>query len=93
MDRIRDLLKVSLGQSLSSLREEDKVAASWPLACGKALAERGTIVGYERGIVRVQVEDRMWLRQLMSMREHIVGEMTRIAGVDVSDIHFEMKRQ
>lgn len=92
MDRIRDLLKVSLGQSLGSLREEDRVAASWPLACGKALAERGTIIGYECGIVRVQVEDRVWLRQLMSMRGHLAGEMTRIAGVDVDEIHFEMKR-
>jgi hypothetical protein len=92
MDRIRDLLKICLGQSLGSLCEEDRVAASWPLACGKALADRGTIVGYERGVVRVQVEDRVWLRQLMSIQGHLASEMTRIAGVYVSEIHFEMKR-
>jgi hypothetical protein len=92
MDRIRDLLKVCLGQSLGSLREEDRVAASWPLACGKALADRGTIVGYERGVVRVQVEDRAWLQQLTNIRGHLASEMTRIAGVTVSEIHFQMKR-
>ncbi len=92
MEGIRDLLKKSLGQSLSSLREEDKLAAAWPVACGKTMAERGTVVGYDDGVLRVHVENRAWLQQLMSMRGQLAGEMARIAGVRVSEIHFEMKR-
>jgi predicted nucleic acid-binding Zn ribbon protein len=92
MEGIRDLLKKSLGQSLSSLRDEDKLAAAWPVACGKTMAERGTVVGYDDGVLRVRVENRAWLQQLMSMRGQLVGEMARIAGVRVSEIHFEMKR-
>ena len=92
MQGIRDLLKKSLGQSLSSLREEDKLAAAWPVACGKRMAERATVMSYDNGVLRVQVENRAWLQQLMSMREQLAGEMTRIAGVRVSEIHFEMKR-
>ena len=92
MEGIRDLLKESLGQSLSSLRAEDKLAAAWPVACGKTMAERGTVVGYDDGVLRVQVENRAWLHQLMSMRGQLAGEMARIAGVMVSEIHFEMKR-
>jgi hypothetical protein len=53
MEGIRDLLKRSLGQSLNSLRDEDKLAAAWPVACGKTMAERGTIVGYDDGVLRV----------------------------------------
>ena len=92
MEGIRDLLKGSLGQSLNSLRDEDKLAAAWPVACGKTMAERGTVVGYDDGVLRVQVEDRAWLHQLMSMRGQLAREMARIAGVMVSEIHFEMKR-
>jgi hypothetical protein len=29
---------------------------------------------------------------MMSMRTQLAGEMARIAGVKVSEIHFEMKR-
>jgi predicted nucleic acid-binding Zn ribbon protein len=92
MEGMRDLLKRSLGRSLSALREEDRIAAAWPVACGKAMAEHGTVVGYEDGVVRVQVEEGIWLRQLISMRGQLAGEMARIAGVRVTEIHFEKKR-
>jgi len=94
LEGMRDLLKGSLGRSLEGLREEDRLAAAWPVACGKALAERGVIVGYTDGVVRVQVqvEDGAWLQQLISMRRQLAGEMARIAGVRVSEIHFEKKR-
>jgi predicted nucleic acid-binding Zn ribbon protein len=56
------------------------------------MAERGTVVSYDDGVLLVQVEDRAWLQQLTSMRGQLAGEMARIAGVRVSEIHFEMKR-
>ena len=92
MEGIRDSLKKSLGRSLKSLAEEDRLAAAWPVACGKTMAERGTVMGYDAGVLRVLVEDRAWLQQLMSMREQLARELARIAGVSVSEIHFEMKR-
>lgn len=92
MEGIRDSLKKSLGQSLNSLRDEDRLAAAWPVACGKTMAERGMVVGYDDGVLRVQVENGVWLQQLMSMRRHLAVEMARIARVRVSEIHFEMKR-
>jgi predicted nucleic acid-binding Zn ribbon protein len=92
LEGIRDLLKLSLRRSLGALSDEDRLAAAWPVVCGRAMGEHGAVMGYSDGIVRVQVEDRVWLRQLVSMRGQLAGEMARIAGVRVSDIHFEMKR-
>jgi predicted nucleic acid-binding Zn ribbon protein len=92
LEGMRDLLKGSLGRSLGGLRDEDRLAAAWPVACGRAMAGRGTVVGYADGVLRVEVEDGAWLRQLMSMRGQLAGEMARIAGVKVSEIHFERKR-
>jgi hypothetical protein len=92
LEGMRYVLKGSLKRSLGGLCEEDRLAAAWPVACGSATAEHGTFVGYSEGIVRVQVEDGVWLRQLLSMRGRLAAEMARIAGVRVSEIHFEMKR-
>jgi len=49
-------------------------------------------VGYVEGVVRVEVADFAWLRQLVSMRGQLAHEMARIAGVKVTEIHFESKR-
>ena len=93
MEGMRDLLRGSLGRSLHGMRDEDKLAAAWPVACGKAMAERGTVVGYADGVILVEVADGAWLRQMMSMQGQLAGEMGRIAGVQVRGIHFEVRGQ
>jgi len=93
MEGMRNLLKGSLGRSLRAMRDEDRLAAAWPVACGKALAERGAVVGYADEVVWVDVDNGAWLRQMMSMQGQLAGELGRIAGVKVSGIHFEVKGQ
>jgi hypothetical protein len=92
MEGMRDLLKGSLGHSLRAMRDEDRLAAAWPVACGKAMAGHGVVLGFADGVVRVEVADGAWLRQMMSMRGQLAGELGRIAGVKVSAIHFEVTR-
>jgi predicted nucleic acid-binding Zn ribbon protein len=91
LEGMRDLLREVLGRSLGALTEEDRLAAAWSVVCGKAMAGHGNVVGYADGIVRVEVEDGAWLRQLMSMRRQLAGEMARTAGVRVGEIHFEIR--
>lgn len=91
MEGMRDLLKSSLRRSLGAMPDKDRLAAAWPVACGMALAERGVVVGYADGVVRVEVADGAWLRQMISMQAQLAGEMARIAGVKVAGIHFEVK--
>jgi hypothetical protein len=85
------MLKGSMRRSLEALQEGDRLAAAWPVACGKALAERGQVMGFENGVVRVEVEDGVWLREMINTRRHLAGELARISGVTVSEIHFERK--
>jgi hypothetical protein len=92
MDGMRELLKGSLARSLRALRDEDRLAAAWPVTCGALMAEHGTVLGYNDGVVRVQVQDGPWMRQMISMRQQLEPELARIAGVRVTKIHFEMKR-
>lgn len=92
MENMRDLLKGSLGRSLKAMPPEDKLAAAWPVACGRAMADRGNVIGYVDGEVWVEVQDGAWLRQMLSMQGQLAGQMARIAGVKVSKIHFKVKR-
>ena len=92
MEAMRELLRGSLGRSLSDLRDEDRLAAAWTVACGRAMAERGVVVGYEDGVVRVEVADAVWMRQMTSLRGVLEREMAKIAGLPVSGIHFELKK-
>jgi Dna[CI] antecedent, DciA len=93
MEGMRELLGSSLGRTLEAMADEDRLAAAWPVACGKALSERGRVVGYADGVVVIEVKDSAWLQQMMSMRGQLTGEMARIARVKVREIHFEVKGQ
>ncbi len=90
---MRDLLRGALGRSLKEMPEMDRLAAAWPVACGRAMAERGEIVGFSEGVIRVEVADPVWLRQMVSMRGVLQREVARIAGVNASGIHFELKQE
>ncbi len=87
------MLRNSLGRSLAALDDVDRLAAAWPVACGRAMAEHGEIIGFFEGTVAIAVSDAAWLSQMMSMRSILQHEIARIARVKVTAIHFEMKKR
>jgi Dna[CI] antecedent, DciA len=91
MEGMRELLQGSLARTLEGMTAEDRLAAAWPVACGKALSERGRMAAYADGVATVEVTDAAWLQQMISMHGQLVGEMARIAGVNLREIHFEVK--
>lgn len=91
MEAIRDVLRTNLGRSLRSFGDEDRLAAAWTVACGKAMAGHGNVIGYDAGVVRVEVEDTVWLRQMAALRSVLEREIARIAGLRVAGIEFELK--
>ena len=92
MEDMRTVFRGSLGRSLKAMQPEDRLASAWPVACGRAMAERGSVAGYDDGVVLIEVTDEAWLRQMMSMQGQLAGELARIAGTKVSRIHFRVKR-
>jgi hypothetical protein len=90
MRGMREILRGSLGCSLSALGSEDRLEAGWRVACGRMMAGRGTVIGYKDGVLRVGVSNSTWLKQMLTMSEMLRGEIERISGVHVSRIHFEL---
>jgi hypothetical protein len=93
MENMRQVFRSSLGRSLRTIPEQDRLAVAWPVACGKAMADRGTIAGYADGVILIEVVDGAWLRQMMSIQRQLISEMGKIAGVPVRGIHFKVKDQ
>jgi hypothetical protein len=92
MEAMRQLLRGSLARTLEGIGEEDRLAAAWTVACGPAMAGRGEIAGYCDGVVRVEVSDPVWLRQMSALRGTLERELARISGVRISSIEFGLKR-
>lgn len=87
---MRDVLRGTLGRSLRTLSDEDRLAAAWVVACGPALAERAEVLGLDDDLVlHVRVLQPGWRDQFAQMRTMLTGELRKIAGVKVQTIHFE----
>lgn len=91
MEAMRDVLRGSLGRSLRGIGDEDRLAAAWTVACGKAMADHGAVVGYDSGVVRIEVADAVWLKQMISLRGALERDVARISGLPVGRIEFETK--
>jgi hypothetical protein len=90
MQRMRDLLRDSLGRSLRELSAEDRLAAAWPVACGSALAEHGQVLRLDDDLtLHVRVDGSAWMQQFLHMRSALANDLGRIAGVRLTAIHFE----
>lgn len=92
MENMRAVLRGSLGRSLSACSDADRLAAAWPVACGRAMAAHGEMVKFFEGTVSIAVSDPAWLAQMMAMRGMLQHELARVAQVKIAAIHFELKR-
>lgn len=91
MEGIRDLLRSTLRKSMSAASAEDRLAAAWPLVCGKAMATHGSVQGYEGEMVQIEVSDDLWLRQMKSVETRLVAGLAQVADVKVRGIHFKVR--
>lgn len=90
MQGVREVLRETLGRSLRSLPEEDRLAAAWAVACGPVLAERAEVLGLDEDrVLHVRVLQPGWRDQFAQMRRMLVEDLRKIAGVQLRTIHFE----
>lgn len=90
MQAMRDVLRGTLGRSLRTLSEEDRLAAAWAVACGPTLAERAEVLGLDdERVLHVRVLQAGWRDQFAQMRRMLTEELRKIADVRLQTIHFE----
>lgn len=87
---MRDLLRGTLGRSLRTLSDEDRLIAAWAVACGPALAARAEVLNLDEDrVLHVRVLQPGWRDQFAQMRTMLTDDLRRIAGVRLQTIHFE----
>lgn len=92
MERMLDVARTALRGGLRSFSYQDRVSMAWVAVCGPVFAGRGTVIGYDEGVVSVEVTEGAWLQEMRNMSSHLEVELGRIAGIKVTKLHFIVKR-
>jgi Dna[CI] antecedent DciA-like protein len=61
---------------------------AWPLACGSAVAERTRALDFADGILRVEVPDLGWRRELQALAPRYVASLNRYVAENVARVEF-----
>jgi hypothetical protein len=90
MQAMRDVLRGTLGRSLRTFSDEDRLVAAWVVACGPTLADRAEVLGLDEDrVLHVRVLQPGWREQFAQMRTALTEDLRKIAGVRLQTIHFE----
>jgi hypothetical protein len=79
---------------VSSLRRvlpADAPLLAWPLVCGSAVAERTQAVVFADAVLRVEVPDAGWKREMQSLAPRYLATLNRYAGQKVERIEFVIR--
>ena len=87
---------VGLGKIvLDSLRRVPQGEApllAWPLVCGSVVAERTRALGFADAVLRVEVPDAGWKREMQGLAPRYLAELNRYAGQRVERIEFVIRQ-
>jgi len=81
---------------VSSLRRvppADAPLLAWPLVCGSAVAERTQAVVFADAVLRVEVPDAGWRREMQNLAPRYLATLNRYAGQKVERIEFVIRRE
>jgi len=64
---------------------------AWPLVCGSAVAERTRALSFLGGVLRVEVSDAGWQRELRALAPRYVANINRYVGEPVQRLEFVVR--
>jgi hypothetical protein len=81
-------LEKVVADSLRRMPTAEATLAAWPLVCGSAVAERSRALDFDTGVLRVEVADAGWKRELQSLAPRYVAMLNRYTTESVQRIEF-----
>ena len=91
MNRTATDLEAIVAQALHRAPPEESALLAWPVACGSAVAERTRAIGFADGILRVEVADAGWRRELANLAPRYVAAINKYSATPVDRIEFVVK--
>ena len=78
------------GHWQSSARSRSALA--WPLVCGSVVADRTRVLEFADGVLRVEVSDAGWKREMQGLAPRYVAQLNRYSGQKVERIEFVIRQ-
>jgi hypothetical protein len=69
----------------------DSPLLAWPVVCGSAVAERTRALSLSDGILRVEVADAGWRRELINLAPRYLASINKYSATPVKRIEFVVK--
>jgi hypothetical protein len=91
LNRASASLESIIAKALHQAPAEQSALLAWPVACGSAVAARTRAVSFEGGVLRVEVADKGWQRELMALAPRYIAEMNRYSAARVERVEFVVK--
>ena len=79
---------------MSSLRRVPQGQApmlAWPLVCGSMVAERTRALDFAAAVLRVEVPDAGWKREMQNLAPRYLAQLNRYAGQKVERIELVIR--
>ena len=91
MESVRTGLRQIMQDLLRARPPEEAVLLAWPLVCGSAVAERTRAVGFAGGVLRIEVSDAGWKRELQALAPRYLATINRYVGQRVQRLEFVLR--
>lgn len=85
------LEKIVLG-SLRRVPAAEAPLLAWPLVCGSGVAERTRALQFADAVLRVEVPDAGWKREMQHLAPRYLAVLNRYAGQKVERIEFVIRQ-
>jgi hypothetical protein len=84
------LEKIVIG-SLRRVPQGQAPMLAWPLVCGSKVAERTRALEFAAAVLRVEVPDAGWKREMQNLAPRYLAQLNRDAGQKVERIEFVIR--
>jgi len=91
MNRASAGLESVISKALHQAPAKEGPLLAWQVACGSAVADRTRAMSFADGVLRVEVADKGWQKELTSLAPRYVAAINRYSAARVERVEFVVK--
>lgn len=91
MERAASRLESVVSKALHRVPESESALLAWPVVCGSSVAERTRALTFMDGVLRVEVPDTGWRRELSVLAPRYLAAINKYSAAKVVRIEFVVK--
>jgi len=91
LNRASTGLETIIAKALHRAPAAESPLLAWPIACGSAVADRTRALSFADGILRVEVADDGWRRELANLAPRYLALINKYSATSIGRIEFVVK--